>query len=140
MVLQTDLPTDPFAYMAQADVGTMASGAAAVVLNVFFPGLGQIVLGKVGKGIAFLVVAAICWAGVLLMPGGLPGVISFMTSGKSVPGFSSLSMLFLGVGVLNWLFAIIDTSASAKRMKPMKVERPVIPDISEFIKKDSDPR
>jgi len=123
MVLKVDLFIDPM-LMSQADVGTMASGKAAVVLNLLFPGVGHMVLGKYVFGTILLVV----WVGCMLIafgtPGGIPALLGSLGIGSNKNPVPPLVPVALFGIVVCWLTGILSAAGASKSMTPKVVERP----------------
>ncbi len=126
LVLHIKGITDPMMFMENADSGTFASGKAAVILSLLVPGLGQYALGYRWKGVAFFAVFVICWVILLAVPGMLSSLTGLF-GGKSQ--VNPLAFLFLFPATVAHLWSMFDATAEAKRMTPLKIEKPTPPDI-----------
>ena len=85
--------------------------AVAVMLSVLCPGVGQMVLGDYVKGTAMLVVGL---GGLFL--GGLD-LLKFLTGTMDRNGGSPMLALIGGVGLLTWLYSLIDAASQANQSK-----------------------
>lgn len=114
---------DPFSAMA-SDSGTMASAKGAMILSIFLPGLGQMVLGQFGKGIAMLLGVALGWIITLTIPKGFSELLkSFSQPADPNP----LVFVTLAIAVGCHLWSLFDAASSAKRFTPKRIEKPVPP-------------
>lgn len=127
MVLRVDLHLDP-TLMLQADAGTMASGRAAVVLNLLFPGLGHMVLERYVTGGILMAVWVICWIIALGTPGGMAGLFAALGVKASAAPLNPLVPTALVVAVFDWILSIGLASGAAKGMTPRKVDKPIPPE------------
>ncbi|MBS1708072.1 MAG: hypothetical protein JSS65_05045 [Armatimonadetes bacterium] len=126
MVLKVKLAVDPF-MMSASDVGTMASGKAAMLLSVFLPGVGQMVLGHYVKGGVMLGGWVLGWLGFLSDPSGFKGLMTMIGMAKgATPGPLALPSLALAVGFHLW--SMFDSVSTSKGLTPReKIEHPVPP-------------
>ncbi|MBX3111742.1 MAG: hypothetical protein KF857_07005 [Fimbriimonadaceae bacterium] len=126
MVLKVKLAVDPFA-ASPTDVGTMASGKAAMLLSVFLPGVGQMVLGKYTKGGVMLGGWVLGWLGFLADPSGFKGLMTLLGMAKgTTPGPLALPALALAAGFHLW--SMFDAVATSKGLTPReKIEHPTPP-------------
>lgn len=120
---------DPFTMMEQADAASMASGKAAMVLSIFLPGVGQMVIGQVWKGVAMLIGVVLGWAVTLSLPNGLGELLKSM-SRPADP--NPLIFLTLPVAVGSHLWSMFDAAATSKRLTPKKINRPTPPSDRDF--------
>ena len=126
MVLKVKLAVDPFA-MNQRDVGTMASGKAAMLLSVFLPGVGQMVLGSYVKGGFMLGGWAIGWLVFLADPQGFKGLMTMIGMAKNAtPGPLAIPALMVAIAFHLW--SMFDAVATSKSLGPReKIEHPAPP-------------
>ena len=101
-----------------------ASAKTATLLSVFFPGLGQLVLGQRGSGIVMLVL----WIGGWLLFirstfDRLPDAVG--PGGARVTEFGTVSTVSLAVLVLTWIWSVSAASSKAKGEKVLSVSRKV---------------
>lgn len=116
----------------QADVGTMASGKGAVILNLLCPGLGHMVLERYVTGGAFMGVWILCWIFILGTPKGIAGMLHALGIGKEPAPFNPIVPLALIVAAITWVMAIVTASSMAKQLTPKKIDRPVPPSMQDF--------
>jgi hypothetical protein len=128
-VLKASIPVE--AMLMGSRTGSMAEDTAnakiAAVWSLFFPGVGQMVLGETWKGIGFLGTWLGAWIIALLIPNGLKGIISMAgtKSGGDQPNMIVLLPLF--VAIVAWLLAVADANFRAKRVVKKGIERPTPP-------------
>lgn len=126
MVLKVKMAIDPFS-APQRDVGTMASGKAAMLLSVFLPGVGQMVLEQYVKG-------------GFMLGGWILGLLGFFSDRDAVPGLMTLigmakghvlgplTVPALAVAVAFHLWSMFDAVATSKGLGPReKIEHPTPP-------------
>jgi len=91
----------------------VASARSASLLSIIVPGLGHMVTGQLGKGIAYTVVwiGAIVW--VVLTPNGIQGLVA-MVSNRTEPKLNMLIFVPMFLGLVTWLAAMIDMNSRAK--------------------------
>lgn len=124
MVLKVDLKIDPFT--ASSDFETVASARNAVFYSLFFPGVGQIVMGQQILGGSMLAVWVLGWVITLTTPNGLGGLLQVMfgRSGDLNP------QVLVGLAMIMFahLWSVADASARSKRLQPRKtIDRPAPP-------------
>lgn len=126
MVLKVKLAIDPFA-AAQQDIGTVASGKAAMLLSIFLPGVGQLVLGKYFKGGVMLGGWLLGWIVFLADPNGFKGLMTIIGMAKgATPG--PLAFPAIMAATLCHLWSLSDAVAVSKGLAPReKIEHPVPP-------------
>lgn len=125
----TLVQTDPIATMMVTDLDEPMIGTKVPpLLSAILPGLGQIVSGEVGKGVALLIfyVGSLAW--VLSIPNGVQGLLGFV-SGKSGQGpgqvpFNATVLLPIFMGVVAWIISVSDATMKAKARRFTPVDRP----------------
>lgn len=132
-VLGTAVYADPFA-MAGAQQVDAASGKVALMLSIFIPGLGQIVIGSVGLGAGLLAGWLLGWAIAWLIPGGMAGIMGLfgVKSSGSVAGFNGAVLLPLMLAAICHIWAIFDAAQRAQTHTRKKLDRPVPPVDKDF--------
>ncbi len=123
MVLKVDLFIDPFV-QAEADSGTLASGKAAVLLNLIFPGVGHMVIGRYVFGGILLAVWFVCMLIAFGTPDGMKSFLGSLGIGpKGLPVPPLVPVALFGV-VICWLTGIVSAASQAKTFTPKTVVRP----------------
>ncbi len=131
MVLKVDLRIDPATY-AEADIASMASGRAATLLNVFFPGVGHIVLGRQVIGITLLVIWIGCWLIALGTPRGMEGLFGALGIKQATAPLNMMVPIAIIIAFCTWFFGLMTISSVAKRMTPKKIHMPAAIDTSDL--------
>lgn len=124
MVLKVDLKIDPFT--VGSDFETVASSRNAMFYSLFFPGVGQIVMGQQVLGGSMMTVWVLGWIITLTTPNGLGGLLQviFGRSGDLNP------QVLVGLALIMFahLWSVGDASARSKRLQPRKqIDRPAPP-------------
>jgi tetratricopeptide (TPR) repeat protein len=99
----------------------MASNRAALLLSLFLPGLGHIVLGRNTKGWMTVAIWCLMLAWAILMGGDIAKLGSLVAGGKSQPNMLVVVPLFVMVVVY---FATLADFRGAKETARKPVERP----------------
>ncbi|MDI6811649.1 MAG: hypothetical protein QMD80_08320 [archaeon] len=86
----------------------------ALVNAFFLPGLGQVIVGRVMKGVELIVIAA------ALFFGGFYLVIGFMWGGRPEIGIGMFLLLILGAFVV-WVYALVDVIIG--EVRPLRGEK-----------------
>ncbi len=102
--------------------GQYITANGASLFSLFVPGLGQFLLGHVGRGVTLFLIVALSWVIALLIPNGLSEIGQLF--GKGGSNFNALVLLPLFLAVAAHIGAIADAGALAKRNKFEKVDRP----------------
>lgn len=114
--------------MMTSEFENVASARSATVLSMIVPGLGHLVTGDIGVGIAYLgtYIGAFVW--VILTPNGIQGLIA-MVSNRSEPALNGLVFVPLFLMVVIWFSSMIAMSTRAKMVgrRLEKIERPQPP-------------
>lgn len=100
----------------------MASRRAALILSVFFPGLGHIVAGKTTRGWVTLAVWCACLAWVILMGGDVAKLGAIIAGGASKPNY--LVVVPILVMVVTFFWTIADLSGGKEESIRLPSERP----------------
>lgn len=124
LVLKLAQEADPFTFQAATSEVT-ANAKIATILSVFVPGLGQIVLGQIGKGVTMLVVWLSAWIWCFMIPNGFKNLLESATGRSSDFKAGILLPLFIAIGT--HLIAIFDAAVKAKSSDRRKVLRPTPP-------------
>lgn len=123
--------SDPMAMLAgsNADPSMVVNANASVILSVLLPGLGQMVTGRVGLGIGFMIVWVSSWVWAIATPNGISGLLGGMglTLAQTGAPFNSVVLLPLAIAAFTHLVAIFEAAGRAKRYAPKRVEKPVPP-------------
>lgn len=102
-----------------------ASSKAAVVLSVFLPGLGHVVVGSVGRGALYITLWVLSWLMMLALPNGLSGLGNALRGGTDpVNGWVFPPLL---VALIVFFASVGEMLALSKRFEAKKVDRPVPP-------------
>jgi tetratricopeptide (TPR) repeat protein len=104
---------------------TYASGKAAVVLNIFAPGVGQMVTGRVSRGLLMLSAYAVSVLLTILVPNGLRGLVSLL--GGEGPPFNGFVLVPMAFAAFFYLWALYDAAGNADRVAPRARQRPAPP-------------
>lgn len=109
-----------------------ASAKTGAVLSFIIPGLGQIVMGEVGKGLTMMLIWTGGWTWALLMPNGLSGLPHAFGLNAKVDSFNAMVLVPLAIAVVVWLWSLTSASSRAKSVQPKNIERPEPPGEGEF--------
>jgi len=118
----------------KSDFDNVANARVAAILSAICPGLGQIVSGEVGTGVAMLVGWVVSWGITLAIPNGLKGLLSVVGIGRANVNFNPLVLLtlFVAAGIHLWAYA--DAASKVKVAQPKKmVDHPVPPVDKDYI-------
>lgn len=126
-VLELSAWAGAFDIDAGPGVDTMASGKAAIIMNLFVPGLGQYVLGDEAKGIGMFAGVVVSWGIAFLIPDGLTGLSAFMGLNSARVPFNPVVLLPLAVAFFCHMWSIADAAALAKELTPRDRSRPTPP-------------
>lgn len=104
-----------------------ASGKSAAIFSLILPGLGNIVIGQIQKGIIMISIWVLGWTWAVLTPHGLSGIPHLLGFKAKVDTFNYGVMFPLALITFVWFWAAFSTASKAKQYTPKKIERPVPP-------------
>jgi len=126
-VLKANLPLEVLYGMSKGNAEEQIANAnVAALISFFIPGAGQMVLGNIYKGVAFMAVWLICWIVAILITDGISGLIE-MTSNKPHTPMNMTVLLPIAVAICMNLVAMYDAKAMGSQFKKPKTERPAPP-------------
>lgn len=126
-VLKANLPLEVLYGMSKGNAEEQIANAnVAALISFLIPGAGQMVLGSVYKGIAFLVVWIVSWIIAMLIPNGISGLIELASNKPNVPVNMSV-LLPIAVAICMNLAAMYDAKATGSQFKKSKLDRPTPP-------------
>ncbi|MCH8978667.1 MAG: hypothetical protein IH945_05425 [Armatimonadetes bacterium] len=109
-----------------------ASAKTGAVLSFIIPGLGQIVMGEVGKGLTMMSLWAGGWTWAFLVPNGLSGLPHAFGLNAKVDTFNALVLVPIGIATIAWLWSLTSAGSRAKSYQARTIERPVPPGEGDF--------
>ena len=107
-----------------------ASARSAVILSVFFCGLGQIISGKRAQGGVFMAIWLLGLVWLFGTSDGISGLVGLAGIGAA-PG-NSLMLVPAAMIVFPWLISIVSASQQAKGSSKRSIDRPVPPGEGDF--------
>lgn len=121
---------DPYRSVSGSE--SYASAKTGAILSFIIPGLGQIVMGKIGLGITMMTLWAGCWTWAFFVPNGLSGLPHAFGFNAQVDTFNGIVLLPVALAVFAWLWSLTSAASKAKKFQPRSVERPIPPGEGDF--------
>lgn len=105
----------PPQYQPAQYYGKEKEGVLALVLSLIVPGLGQIYCGKILRGLMILILLPIAYIGIMMLVvfGAMGG--GMMNGNDSVFYFSGIMLVVWIVGLIIWIWQIVDAYRLAER-------------------------
>ncbi len=123
-ILATSTAFDPMNPGSAVSNDSLANAKTAGCLSLMIPGLGQIVTGKVQRGVIMLSIVVVGWLCALLIPDGIKGLMKMVGLTKEQAEFNALVMLPLGAAACAHLWSVMDMVTQAKLTPKKHVDRP----------------